>query len=53
MSVGGVVAEIVRDLLKRTKFAGGGVVVAEIVRDLHKRTTFAGGGVVGEMSVLS
>ena len=31
---GGVVAEISRDLHKRTRFAGGGY----IFRDLHKRT---------------
>ena len=41
---------IFRDLLKPTRFSGGGGVVAEIFRDLLKPTTFSGGGgVVGEI----
>ena len=41
---------IFRDLLKPTRFSGGGGGVAEIFRDLLKPTTFigGGGGVVGE-----
>ena len=38
---GGVVAEILRDLVYRIRFGG---VVAEILRDLVYRITFSGGG---------
>ena len=46
---GGIVAEIVRGILKPNRFGGGRGVVAEIFRDIHTRTTLAGGGGVEDI----